>query len=369
MNHFSKAFIIAEAGVNHNGDIDIAKSLIDTAKDAGADAVKFQTFKADALVTQDTPKAQYQAKNTGTDDGQYDMLKRLELSDSQHLELAEYCKEKAIAFMSTAFDVDSLSFLEQFDQPFIKIPSGEIRNALLLWHSVKVGKPLIISTGMATLGDIEFALNFVNFALHHETPPSTMECITRFRAECLSGQATIDSDRSLSNLVTLLHCTSEYPTPLQQVNLRAMQQLSSTFGVNVGYSDHTLSLSVPVAAVSLGATCIEKHFTLSREMDGPDHRSSLEPEELKLMVSMIRDCEGSLGHATKFPQPNEFDTQKIARQKLVAKKQIKTGERLTEDNVTTARSPNGICASHYWSVLGQKSSCDVEIMSPICISQ
>lgn len=359
MTKTGKTYVIAEAGVNHNGDIALAKQLIDVAVEAKADAVKFQTFDASALVTKTTPKAKYQVKNTGLDDGQHAMLAKLELSNEAHLELFKYCKQKEIAFMSTAFDVQSLAFLSQFDMPFIKIPSGEIRNALLLWHAARVGKPLIISSGMATLGDIDFALAFIQYSRSNTTPPSSEQEIMQYRATALNAGEKL-------NDVTLLHCTSEYPTPLHQANLKSMAQLAATFDIDVGFSDHTLSVVTPSAAVALGAVCIEKHFTLSREMEGPDHLCSLEPKELCDMISMIRDTEMSLGRTVKFPQPNEFDTQKIARQRIVAKHEISEGALFTEENLTTARSPIGICASEYWRFIGQTASRNYIAMEPVC---
>jgi len=357
----NKTYVIAEAGVNHNGDIELAKQLIDVAVDAGADAVKFQTFKADLLVTKDTPKADYQAHNTGLDDGQYTMLKGLELSESDHYVLHQYCKDKGIAFMSTPFDVASLHFLSQFQMPFLKVPSGEITNALLLWHAARSGMPIILSTGMATLADIEFALAVILFGRTNEKAPDSTEDILRYRSEAYNNGVTLDQ-------VTLLHCTTEYPTPLSDVNLRAMHHLQQSFGLPVGYSDHSQSLLVPAAAVAAGAVCIEKHFTLSRKMQGPDHAASMEPEQLKQMIQMIRETELVLGRALKYPQPAEFETQKIARQRLVAKTSIKNGEIFTLQNLTTARSPRGLSASEFWTLLGQAAVTDYDVMEPVCQS-
>lgn len=356
-----KTYVIAEAGVNHNGDIKLAKQLIDVAVEAGADAVKFQTFKADLLVTKDTPKAGYQAHNTGSDDGQYAMLKALELSEQDHLELYQYCQDKGIAFMSTPFDVESLHFLRQFQMPFLKVPSGEITNALLLWHAGRSGIPIILSTGMATLADIDFALAVILFGRTNEKMPDSTHEILRHRSEAYNNGVVLDQ-------VTLLHCTTEYPTPLSQVNLRAMQHLQQSFGLKVGYSDHSSSVLVPAAAVAAGAVCIEKHFTLSRTMSGPDHAASMEPEQLKQMILMIRETEQALGRAVKYPQPAEFDTQQIARQRLVAKTSVKAGEIFTLQNLTTARSPKGISANEFWTLLGQVAVTDYELMEPVCQS-
>jgi N-acetylneuraminate synthase len=356
-----KTYVIAEAGVNHNGDIKLAKQLIDVAVEAGADAVKFQTFKADLLVTKDTPKAGYQALNTGIDDGQYAMLKSLELSEQDHFELYQHCLAKGVAFMSTPFDVDSLHFLRQFQMPFLKVPSGEITNALLLWHAGRSGMPIILSTGMATLSDIDFALAVILFGRNNEQMPVSSQDILRYRSEAYNQGVVLDH-------VTLLHCTTEYPTPLSQINLRAMQHLQQSFGLPVGYSDHSQSVLVPAAAVAAGAVCIEKHFTISREMSGPDHAASMEPDELKQMIVMIRETEQALGLQVKFPQPAEFATQQIARQRLVAKTPVKSGDLFTLENLTTARSPKGISASEFWTLLGQVAEKDYELMEPVCQS-
>uniref|UniRef100_A0A486XVH7 N-acetylneuraminate synthase n=1 Tax=Rheinheimera sp. BAL341 TaxID=1708203 RepID=A0A486XVH7_9GAMM len=356
----NKTYIIAEAGVNHNGDIALAKQLVDAAVQAGADAVKFQTFKADLLVTKDTPKAGYQARNTGEDNGQYAMLKALELTEQQHVELHHYCQLQGIDFMSTPFDVKSMHFLLQFNMPFLKIPSGEVNNALLLWHAARTGLPIILSTGMATLADIEYALAVILYGRHNPKLPTGLTEIFKFRSTLLAQGVTLEN-------IMLLHCTTQYPTPLSDVNLKAIPHLNSTFGLPVGYSDHSDSVLVPALAVANGAVCVEKHFTLSRSMKGPDHAASMEPDELKQMIKMIRETEVVQGRAIKFPQTYEFDTQQIARQRLVTRTPIKCGESFTCDNVTTARSPRGLSAIHYWDLINTHAERDYNEMDAICM--
>jgi N-acetylneuraminate synthase len=267
----NKTLIIAEAGVNHNGSIEIAKKLIDVAVEAGVDYVKFQTFKAEKLVSKTARKAAYQVENTGEDDGQFGMIKKLELDKAKHDILINYCESKGIKFLSTAFDHDSIDLLMELGIDLFKIPSGEITNLPYLQKIAATGKPIILSTGMANLGEIEAALDVL-----------------------YSGGIEREN-------ITVLHCNTEYPTPMQDVNLRAMNTIAAAFKVKIGYSDHTLGIEIPIAAVAMGAVCIEKHFTLNREMEGPDHRASLEPEELKVMVSSIRNIEKAMGNGIKQP--------------------------------------------------------------------
>lgn len=318
--------IIAEAGVNHNGDFKIAKKLIDAAKDAGADYIKFQTFKSEKLVSKYAKKADYQKKNIGkSDDTQYSMLKKLELSKGQHFELVDYCKQKGIKFFSTAFDLDSIDFLKSLKLGLWKIPSGEITNYPYLKKIASFGEPVILSTGMCDMQDVEAAMNVL-----------------------VSNGLTKDK-------ITILHCTTEYPAPIKDVNLRAMQTMAKHFGVKVGYSDHTKGIEIPIAAVAMGASVIEKHFTLDRNMIGPDHKASLEPDELKAMVDAIRNVELALGDGVKRVSESEKKNIAVARKSIVAAKDIKGGDIFTEQNITVKRPGNGISPMKWEQVLGKKA--------------
>lgn len=324
----NKVLIIAEAGVNHNGSIKIAKQLIDVAADAGVDYIKFQTFRTEKLVSKTAPKADYQIQNTGNDNSQYDMLKRLELSENDHWELIDYCNKKNVKFFSTAFDIDSVSFLYRLGLSQWKIPSGEITNFPYLRAIGKTRQPVILSTGMANLQEIEEAIKvLVQFGTTREE-------------------------------ITLLHCTTEYPAPKNEVNLLAIQTLKNHFGLNVGYSDHTQGIEIPVAAVALGATVIEKHFTLSRDLEGPDHKASLEPNELKQMVQYIRNIEKALGNGVKIPSENEKKNIAIVRKSIVAARNIVRGEKFTEDNITTKRPATGISPMQWEDIIGKEASKD-----------
>lgn len=316
--------IIAEAGVNHNGSMELAKRLIDAAAEAGVDYVKFQTFKAANLVTKDAKQAEYQQRNA-QDDSQYAMLKKLELSQERHYELIDYCKQKGVRFWSTAFDMDSVDFLHELRLGLWKIPSGEITNYPYLRKIAQYGEPVILSTGMSTNDDIDAAI----------------------KALCENGLKR--------EQITLLHCNTEYPTPMQDVNLRAMQQMKERFGVKVGYSDHTQGIEVPIAAVALGAEVIEKHFTLDKTLPGPDHKASLEPQELKAMVSAIRNIEQALGDGEKHVSESERKNILIARKSIVAARDIKQGKVLTEENLTTKRPGNGISPMRWEEVIGTKA--------------
>lgn len=320
--------VIAEAGVNHNGDMDLAKSLIDVAKDAGADYVKFQTFKADSLLTSKAPKAEYQVKNAGAEESQYEMIRRLELSDSMHNELKSYCDNKGIGFLSTGFDIESVRYLKSLGGMIFKVPSGEITNLHLLRFIGSLDGDVILSTGMACLGEVERALEELELA---------------------------GTNREK---VTVLHCTTEYPTPMDEVNLNAMVNMGKAFGVSVGYSDHTPGIEVPIAAVALGATVIEKHFTLDRSLPGPDHRASLEPEELKAMVSGLRNIEKAMGDGIKRPGPSELKNIPIVRKSLVAACTIKTGELFTEENLIAKRPGTGISPMRWDEVMGRQAPRD-----------
>jgi N,N'-diacetyllegionaminate synthase len=323
VTEMTKTFIIAEAGVNHNGSLELAKKLVDVAADAGADAVKFQTFKADKLVAKAAQKAEYQKQTTSADESQYEMLKKLELDDSAHRELISHCNEKKVLFLSTPFDHDSIDMLNGCGMPIFKIPSGEITNLPYLRHVGRLGKEVILSTGMADLGEIEDALNVL---MQAGTPKEK---------------------------ITILHATTEYPCPIDEVNLRAMQTIRNAFGVKVGYSDHTRGIEVPIAAVAMGASIIEKHFTLDRTMEGPDHKASLEPQELNSMVQAIRHITLALGDGIKKPSKSELKNIAIARKSIVAASPIKIGERFSADNMTIKRPGNGMSPMCWDAVIGQ----------------
>lgn len=318
-----KVLIIAEAGVNHNGDIKIAKQLIDAAADAGADIVKFQTFKAENLVTQAAKKAEYQLQTTSKAESQFQMLKKLELSVEDHKELIKYSKENNIDFLSTPFDLDSLQLLIDVGIDTIKLPSGEITNYPLLKKSAETGKRIILSTGMSNLEEIKATVKVLK----------------------INGASEI----------ILLHCNTQYPTPFEDVNLTAMNTIAEATGLPVGYSDHTNGIEVPIAAVAMGATVIEKHFTLDRNMEGPDHKASLEPHELKAMVSAIRNIEKAMGDGVKEPSESEKENIGIARKSIVACKNIKKGEVFTEQNITTKRPGTGINPMRWNEILGTRA--------------
>jgi N-acetylneuraminate synthase len=344
-------FIIAEAGVNHDGVPERALRLVDVAADAGADAVKFQSFTADRLVTSAARRAAYQAQNTGEASAQIDMLRPLELSREAHHAIAAHCRDRGIRFMSTAFDVESLRFLAGFDVPAFKIGSGDVTAAPLVLEVARMGRPIILSTGMCTLPEIEAALGVIAFGLlGREAPPEE----TAFRAAFSSAEGRAALERQ----VTLLHCTTEYPAPLEEVNLRAMDTLRATFGLRVGYSDHTQGTAVAVAAAARGATVIEKHFTLDRNLPGPDHKASLEPSELAAMVKDIRAIERALGSAAKAPSASELKNRPAARRSLVAAHAIRRGETFTEANLSIKRPGNGIPPTRYWEFLGRKAARD-----------
>jgi N,N'-diacetyllegionaminate synthase len=321
-----KTLIIAEAGVNHNGDLGLAKQLIDAAAEAGVDLVKFQSFNASRLVTRTAKKADYQTKTTDGKETQHDMLLRLELTEAMHHELIAHCATRNIGFFSTGFDIESIDLLLSLGQDHFKIPSGEITNLPYLRHIGQLGKNTILSTGMATFGDIEAAIDVLERA---GTPRTS---------------------------ITVLHCTTEYPTPMGEVNLRAMQSIQVAFGVAVGYSDHTQGIEVAIAAVALGATVIEKHFTLDRNLPGPDHQASLEPAELKAMVAAIRNIEVALGDGIKRLTASEARNKPIARKSLVASKLIKIGDRFSAENMTTKRPGTGISPMMWDEVVGRFAS-------------
>lgn len=323
-----RTLIIAEAGVNHNGDLNLAKQLIDAAVTAGADIVKFQTFNADRLTTREAKKADYQMQTTVSSESQHEMLRKLELTEMMHSALIKHCKMRNISFLSTGFDIESVDFLVNLGQAFLKIPSGEVTNLPYLRHIGKLKKCIILSTGMCTLADIELAIDVLEKA---GTP----------RAQ-----------------ITVLHCTTEYPTPIAEVNLRAMQSIHAAFGVAVGYSDHTQGIEVAIAAVAIGATVIEKHFTLDRSLPGPDHQASLEPSELNAMVAAIRNIEVALGDGIKRLTPGEVKNMAVARKSIVACRNIKAGELFTAENISTKRPGLGISPMQWDEVMGKKASRD-----------
>lgn len=359
MSNADSVFMIAEAGVNHNGSLDLARQLVNVAADAGADAVKFQTFKADRLASPAAPKADYQRRTTGDAESQLEMLRKLELGEDAHRALLELSRERGIEFMSTAFDVESLRFLTgTIGVRRLKIPSGEITNGPLLLEAARTGLPLLLSTGMSTLEEIETALGVIAFGL--TTPagrPSRAAFGEAFRSD--AGR------RSLRTAVTILHCTTEYPAPFAEVNLRAMQTLRAHFGLPVGLSDHSPGIAIPAAAAALGAAVIEKHFTLDRGLPGPDHRASLEPAELAATIKSVREVGLALGDGDKRPMPSESKNIAIARRSIVALRPIGKGELLTEDNIGVRRPGTGISPMHLWDWLGTAAPRDFGTGDPI----
>lgn len=320
-------YIIAEAGVNHNGSLETAKLMVDSAKEAGADCIKFQTFVAKKLASKNAGKAEYQQQQTGNE-SQQDMLSKLELSFNEFAELNQYCKAKEIEFLSTGFDFDSIDFLNSLSMKKWKIPSGDITNLPYLIKIAELNKPVILSTGMSTMRDIRDAIQVLK--------------------------------KHGSGDITVLHCTTEYPTPFEDVNLAAMKTINEEFSVPIGYSDHTRGIEIPIAAVAMGATVIEKHFTLDRNMEGPDHKASLEPDELKAMVSAIRNVEVSIGRSEKQPVESEKKNMDVARKSIVANFPIKKGEVFTEKNITVKRPGNGISPMKWFEVIGQSAIRDFE---------
>lgn len=348
----NRVFLIAEIGVNHNGSLEMAKKLIDVAAEAGVDAVKIQTFNADKIMIYDVPKADYQIKNTDINESQYEMIKNLELSEQIHFILKEHCFKKNIQFLSTPFDLDSLNFLiNKLNMSTIKIASGEITNAPLLLKAATFGKKIILSTGMSTLGDIEEALGVLAFGYINGKENGSIPSRDAFKKAYYSdiGQ------KYLCKNVVLLHCTTEYPAPFEETNLRVLNTLSQCFGLSVGYSDHTLGITLPLAAVALGAVVIEKHITLDKNLPGPDHKASLEPKELFKMVQGIRQVEKAIGKPYKKPTSCEIKNQYITRKSIVAANNIKEGEIFTEKNLTVKRPGGGLSPLLYWDLMGKPS--------------
>jgi len=323
-----EVFIIAEAGVNHNGSLEICKKLIDVSVKAGADAVKFQTFRADRLVTATASRAEYQVVNTGTNESQFEMLEQLELSPEMHRELFSYCNKNNIIFMSTPFDEESADMLDDLGMDVFKISSGEITNKPLIQHIVSKKKPIILSTGMSYLGEVENAISWID---------------------------EIWDKLNINPKLTLLHCVSNYPARIEDVNLNAIKTMKLAFGLPIGYSDHTMGIEIPVAAVAIGARVIEKHFTIDRNLPGPDHKASLEPNELEMMIRAIRNVEKALGSGIKRPVSCEYDMRIIARKSLVAKRNIRENDIFTAENVTVKRPGAGICPSVWNTIIGRKA--------------
>lgn len=340
-----RVFIVAEAGVNHDGSLHDALTLVDVAAAAGADAVKFQTFRADALVTRRAAKAAYQVANTGHDGGQAEMLRRLELSEDAHHRIADRCRDRGIAFMSTAFDLDGLALLDRMGVPAIKIPSGDLTWAPMLLAAARTGRPLFVSTGMAELDEVRQALGVIAFGLTRDGDPTGL-------VDCDVAFASAEGRAAVAERVTVLQCTTQYPAPASAANLRAMTTMTEAFGVPVGYSDHTLGIAVATAAVALGARVIEKHFTLGRDRPGPDHAASLEPDELEAMVRAIRDVEAALGDGRKSPSAAELPNRPIARRSLVAARPVAAGEPWTAGAVTAKRPADGLSPMRWWDVAG-----------------
>lgn len=352
-------FVIAEAGVNHNGDRDLALRLVDAAADAGADAVKFQTFRAEEIVSLSAPKAAYQIEQTGEAESQYEMLKALELGPELHQDLADHCRARDIQFLSTPFDLPSLEFLvKEIGVERLKIPSGEITNGPLILASARTGLPIILSTGMSTLGEVEIALGAIAYGYSDD---SGIPSFGHFRDKL----AAADTQALMQTRVAILHCTSDYPAAYSDVNLRAMDTLSAAFGLPVGYSDHTLGTAVSIGAVARGARVIEKHFTLDRTLPGPDHAASLEPNELTDMVAGIRAIEDAIGNSQKRPVAREIDTRTIARKRIIARRSIRKGETLTPDNLAVKRPGDGLSPMMYWQMLGRPANRDYEVEEPL----
>ena len=318
--------VIAEAGVNHNGSFELAKKMVDAAKEAGVDYVKFQTFNPQKLVSKYAEKAKYQKETTGSDETQLQMLQKLTLTEDNFLSLRDYCKEVGIGFISTPFDLDSIAFLETFDMDFWKVPSGEVTNLPYLEAIARTKRKVVMSTGMCDMNEIQDAM------------------------EVLNKNGTTE--------ITLLHCNTQYPTPYEHVNLSAMSTIKDTLHKEVGYSDHTQGIEVPIAAVAMGATVIEKHFTLDKNMEGPDHKASLDPTELKQMVSAIRNIEKAIGNGLKEPSSSELTNKAVARKSIVASREIKQGEILSEYNLTTKRPGTGISPMKWYEVIGKAAARD-----------
>ncbi len=346
-----RVFMIAEAGVNHNGMLKLAHELVDAAAQAGSDAVKFQTFRADALASPRAPKAKYQEKTTGASESQYDMLRKLELDPAAHRSLAAHCRERGLVFLSTPFDLESLALLVEINVPAIKISSGDLTNGPLLHAAARTGKPLILSTGMATLEDIGRALALVAWTALEKREPSGAEALR-------DAYSSAAGRRAVTERVTLLQCTTDYPAGVADLNLRAMHTLKERFGTQVGFSDHSTGSSAAIAAAALGAVVIEKHLTLDRSMQGPDHAASLEPGDFAALVTGVREVEQALGNGDKRPVASELANAVAARKSLVAMRPVRKGEPFTTQNLAVMRPGGGISPMRYWEWLGKAATRD-----------
>jgi N-acetylneuraminate synthase len=350
MTQQARIFVIAEAGVNHNQSLELAIRLINAAVEAGADAVKFQTYITEEVVALNTAKADYQLKETNAAESQFEMLKRLEMSTETHAMLIEHCKSKGIPFISSPFDLTSADLLiDRFKLPLLKIGSGEITNAPLLLRLACSGNKLILSTGMSTLGEIETALSVLAFGY---TRPKVVPSLQSFREAYWSAEGQL----MLQEKVILLHCTTEYPTPYSEVNLRVMDTMQAAFSLPVGYSDHTMGIAIALAAAARGASVIEKHLTIDRSLPGPDHKASLEPVEFKQMVESIRQIEAALGSSAKLPTASELKNHPIVRKSLAARNAIVKGEPFTNENIKIVRPGSGISPINYWTILGKTAT-------------
>ncbi|WP_417814255.1 N-acetylneuraminate synthase [Thalassospira alkalitolerans] len=346
----SDVFVIAEAGVNHNGSLAIAMELVDVASSSGADAVKFQTFRADKMVSPSSPKAQYQINNTGVEESQQDMLRKLELSFNDHIKIEKHCRQRGIRFLSTPFDTDSLHFLlQELHLSVIKIPSGELTNGLYLLDAARTGKPLILSTGAADLNEVRTALYCIDWGRHHPKvmPASIDDLIKHGERRSLVA---------LQNNVSVLHCVTAYPAPFDAVNLQAMDQMKAEFGLSVGLSDHTTGIAVAIGAVARGASIIEKHFTMDRSMPGPDHAASLEPSELCAMVEGIRQVSQALGDGVKKPDCSEIGNRDVARKSLFAACKIPAGTIIQSNMLQSLRPGTGLSPMYSFDIIGRPAS-------------
>ena len=351
----SQVIVIAEAGVNHNGTLTKALELVDAAADSGADIIKFQTFKSESLVSKFAQKAKYQIENTQSNESQLEMIKKLELSHQDHILIKKHCEKRGIEFLSTAFEAESLKFLvSELGIKRIKVPSGEIINLPFLLEMAHTRLPILLSTGMATMDEIRTALNTLSFGWTYPDRVPQSKDLKNWKMDSKALEL-------LKKHVCILHCVSNYPAPPEAINLKAMLHIQNEFGLPIGYSDHTLGIAAPIAAVALGARVIEKHFTLDRALPGPDHLASLEPGELKLMVQEIRSCEKLMrGDGLKRPSAQELETAKVARKSIVAGQSLKKGDIFSRDNIAIKRPGSGIKPEFYWDLLGKKASRDYE---------
>lgn len=346
--------IIAEAGVNHNGSVELAKQLVDIAVASGVDVVKFQTYKTDNLVVKNAPKASYQQQASKQSESQYDMLKRYELSVDEHRELIDYCQQHSVEFLSSAFDLESLDLLaNEFGLETIKFGSGEITNWPLLLRAAQLHKKIILSTGMSVLSDVENALAVLAFGFLYNRFPESLD-------DCYQAYFRKESQELLNKNVTLLHCTTEYPASFSEVNLNVIETMRRAFDLLVGFSDHTVGIAMPIAAVAKGAAVIEKHFTLDKDLPGPDHKASLDPKELAEMVKSIRQVEKSLGNGVKRPSERELQNKDVVMKRLIATDAIKKGERFSHSNLSLKRAAQGISSASYWQWIGKKANRDYQ---------